>query len=120
MSPYAAPTNAYPRDVPSVRIQGDPIAPNGGMREGFEKDKWSNGWFGRPPLSCSRPTPVTLPSKNTTRISLVDTLASSGITPRHSSSVTQARTERGVGSHRIERKNLDDGASRRAKMPTLY
>jgi hypothetical protein len=46
MSLSAAPKNAYPREVPSVRIQGDPIAPNGGLRDGFEKDKWSNGWFG--------------------------------------------------------------------------
>jgi hypothetical protein len=29
MSPSAAPMNVYPCEVPSVQIQGDPIAPNG-------------------------------------------------------------------------------------------
>jgi hypothetical protein len=53
MGPIAAQPNVYPCDVPSVWIQGDPIAPNGGLREGFEKDKWSNGWFG--PISERTP-----------------------------------------------------------------
>jgi len=46
MGPIAALLNVYPCDVPSVRTQGDPIAPDGALRDGFEKDKWSNGWFG--------------------------------------------------------------------------
>jgi hypothetical protein len=49
MRPMEALPNAYSCDVPSVRIQGDPGTPNGGMRGGFEKDKWSSGWFGPTP-----------------------------------------------------------------------
>jgi hypothetical protein len=46
MRPIAALPNVYPCDDPSVRIRGDPISLNGDLRGRFEKDKWSNGWFG--------------------------------------------------------------------------
>ena len=46
MSPRAAPMNVYQCDVPSVRMQVDPIPADSGLGDGYEKDKWSTGWFG--------------------------------------------------------------------------
>jgi hypothetical protein len=49
MSPSAAPTNVYPCEVPSVWIQGDPIAPNGVCERVSKKISGQMGGSGRPP-----------------------------------------------------------------------
>ena len=47
MSPCAAPMNSYPRDVPSVRIRGDPSAPNGACETVSKKISGQMGGSGR-------------------------------------------------------------------------
>jgi hypothetical protein len=49
MNPCAAPKNAYPRDVPSVRIRGDPIAPNGVCETVSKKISGQMGGSGQSP-----------------------------------------------------------------------
>src|SRR5215208_1431154 len=49
MRPMAALMNAYPCDVPSVRIQGDPIAPNGACETVSKKISGQMGGSGRSP-----------------------------------------------------------------------
>jgi len=49
MGPIAALPNVYPCDVPSVRIRGDPIAPDGACERVSKKISGQMGGSGRSP-----------------------------------------------------------------------